>query len=281
MNMQTEGYKLVADSASRWRVIEEMLLRDASLTEEDLAFHRSIFEGTAAALERPVPWHLGFAYLSNASLSAWQEYLEYSASEHEYTDADYLWLQLFFLRNAETYGFPPTDIAYFFLRVFGETYDAERMFPLRINKEPANRRISATSSAIFAGVMRGAKASIFSNMRKPWPDGNYLPYVLGYFDSLLPHIDQRAFGTERFAGADLSVDGGAYISGMQSVIRDTIAISRCDACEFLPEDRIDFALAIASRLEEQGASNPEFGSVLKRIEDNLEEINNDVKAGDF
>lgn len=105
------------------------------------------------------------------------------------TDGDFITLQGYFCGVLSDYFCPIETQDYYFKATFGEVYDPNRVFPLRINREKEHRRLTYTPNWIVERL-----AFYFNSYMKWQEEGcGVLRLELPYFESLLPNVDQRLF----------------------------------------------------------------------------------------
>lgn len=155
-----------------------------------------------------------FLFYPNASIEGWQKLFDDEIKE-PLTDQDYFTLNKFFCGDFSSYFFEIEDQDYYFKLAFGEVYDDERKFPLRINQEKESREIVLTENAIFFHLVnrmsRWLKAKDFRQQ-------GLVRFNEKYFKSLLPVIDTMPFLNEKDLPSETS-DGSAKPDMTQSGIK--------------------------------------------------------------
>ena len=102
-------------------------------------------------------------------------------------DKFYEHLQQAFLGYISNFHFHPQDRAWIFTQIFGDTYDADRKFPLILPNESQNRLISKTAQEIADGLM----VDIYNALEED-EEGrlSYTLYLSDYLFSLVPVLSE-------------------------------------------------------------------------------------------
>ena len=186
---------VIGDRNKQWEKYEA-LLRKHGNTRKEIQKHRDIFfEGS---YKPGTHWSLLFYLWPDPTLEGLQKLLDEVITD-PLTDADFEMLQGDFCGVLSDYFCPIETQDYYFKATFGEVYDPDRVFPLRINREKEHRRLTYTPNNIFQAL-----AFYFNKyMHFNQPSSGVLRFNTGYLESLLPHVDPCFFSVAEIEGREL------------------------------------------------------------------------------
>lgn len=260
-----ESYVLKTDRNAQWQRIEERLSETA--TKRQIKVCRDYFlDGVDNS--KHFTWSDRFRLYHNPTLEGWQKLFDEEIQE-PLTDANFRTLQYYFAGQLHQDFFGIEDQDYYFKAAFGPHYEADRLFPLRINQEPTPRPISLTPNQLldslmsdFSWYVRNADAD----------DVGVLRYNLDYLDSLLPLVDPGFFSTQAYTLRDLTEDQVRY-AGIQSATKNMIKAALGGMEPQTDAARIQAANAVLEVFQHHADALGEFNALYAQVK-------KDVEAGD-
>lgn len=187
--MNLETYQLKTDREQQWLSIEDTLKSHGLNRKEIRAKKACFFDGDGC---KAFGAKGQFLYERKPTFSGWQRLLD-EEIEEPISDVQFCTLNEFMAGNLSSYFFCIEDQDYYFKVTFGDAYDPERRFPLRINREAEHRVIPLTANDLFKALIRP-----FARWLKGRCTGEegLLRFNLGYFESLLLRIDVTPFSAD-------------------------------------------------------------------------------------
>lgn len=260
-----ESYVLKTDRNAQWQKIESRLSETA--TKKQIKVCRDYFlDGLDNS--KHFTWSDRFRLYHNPTLEGWQKLFDEEIQE-PLTDGDFRTLQYYFTGQLCKEFFGIEDQDYYFKAAFGQRYDADWLFPLRINREPSGRRITLTPNQIlfsllaeFSWYVRNADADDFGVLR----------YNQAYLDSLLPLVDPGFFSTQAYTLRDLTEDQVRYAS-VQSATKNMIKAALSGMGPQTDAARIQAANAVLEVFQAHADALGEFNTLYAQVK-------KDVEAGD-
>jgi hypothetical protein len=136
------NYQMTTTREQRWETKLDKFGRDESMTRKEIKKWKEVFWEDSGTWSH-IGWSERFTYYNNATLEGWQHFFDNELTDHELTEADYDLLQRYFAKTLMySCGFTVEDGLYLFKVAFGESYDPERRFCLRINQEQDYRQVN-------------------------------------------------------------------------------------------------------------------------------------------
>lgn len=186
--MDLRSYELKTDREKQWSLIEERLKRDNTRREikakKDHFFHHIRFHAFG---------YLGqFVYHFDPTFEGWQKLFDEEITD-PISEGEFWTLNRLMAGNLSSYFFCIEDQDYYFKATFGNTYDPERRFPIRVGRETEHRVIVLTAEDLFQALIR--PFARWLSGRESGEEG-LLRFNLSYFESLLRQIDTTPFQDE-------------------------------------------------------------------------------------
>lgn len=253
-----DAYTLKTDRQAQWQQIEKELSETA--TKKQIKICRDYFlDGINNS--KHFTWFDKFRLYHNPTLKGWQKLFDEDIHE-QLTDADFITLQYYFAGRLYQEFFGIEDQDYYFKAAFGHRYEADRLFPLRINREPTARRIITLTPnqllfcllAEFSWYIRNADSDHFGVLR----------YNLDYLDSLLPLIDKGFFSTQSYTLQDLTEDLIRYAS-VQSATKNIIKAALGALGQQTDAARIQAAQAVLDVFQQHADNLGEFNALYAQV----------------
>lgn len=98
----------------------------------------------------------------------------------------YIRLQEAFLKWTVRFNFHPVDQANIFKAVFGDTYDPDAVFPIKIPGESELKKISLSADCIFSHLLHRFCQALDGDS-----ESEYSLNLIGYMESCIPHISKK------------------------------------------------------------------------------------------
>ncbi|EDM46991.1 hypothetical protein MDG893_16157 [Marinobacter algicola DG893] len=188
-----------------------------------------------------------FLFYPEPTFDGWQRLFDEEVEE-TVTDQNVKTLNNMFCGQLADYFFCIEDQDYYFKTTFGDVYDKDRKFPLRINQESQYRTIAITENAIFLQLVNRMSKWLKAKDSK---EQGIARFNERYFESLLPVIDTAPF----IAGSDIpreTSDGSAKPditrAGLRTILKFSIeqpqtesGNERFEAARRLTEILMDYA----------------------------------------
>lgn len=189
--MNLGNYELKTDREQQWSLIEERLKKNDTRREikakKDHFFHNRRIDAFGYSGR--------FIYYFDPTFAGWQRLFD-EEMEERISDDEFWTLNRLFAGNLSSFFFCIEDQDYYFKSTFGNSYDPERRFPIRINREEEHRVIALTTEELFQALIR--PFARWLRGRGTGEEG-LLRFNLNYFESLLPRIDATPFQAEELS----------------------------------------------------------------------------------
>jgi hypothetical protein len=256
----SEKYVLRTDRELQWKSIEERFIKNGNTRKNIKICKDYFFKGVDNSQGfRFIDY---FVFYPDPTFSGWQTLFDVKITD-KLSDDDFLTLQFYFCGQLYEYFFDAEDQSYYFKTVFGDRYDKNRLFPIRINRESKFRKITLRPNQIFRHLM-----TYFSRYMKD-VDVYYaglLRFNLDYLDSLLPMVSKDFFAVE--ANDELTEDN-VRIAALQSSISKMLKWSYAKPSEKIDQERIDAANAVKAVFLNHADNLGEFNAVHRKIRSDL------------
>jgi len=255
-----EDYTLKTDRNIQWKNIEALMIDHGGNRKNIKACKGYFFEGKGDGLK--LRWSDRFKFYPSATLEGWQTLFDQEIIE-PLTDSDYLTLQHYFCGQFSDYYFCIEDQSYYFKMAFGERYDKNKTFPIRINREHECRVITVTQNKILRNLM--TNFSCYMKDIKANHAG-FLKFNLGYLDSLLPFVSLEFFNIE--ASNDITEDG-VRIGAVQSSTTKMLKWSYAKPSKKIDQERIDAANTVKEVFLKHADNLGEFNALHEKVRKDL------------
>jgi len=184
--LNLETYQLKTNREQQWSGIENVL-KDHGATRKQIRAQRDcFFDGKGC---HAFGLNGQFCLHHNPTFEGWQRLLD-DEIEEPISDVQFCTLNEFMAGNLSSEFFCIEDQDYYFKVTFGDAFDPERRFPLRINREAEHRVIPLTANDLFKALIR--PFARWLRGRGTGEEG-LLRFNTGYFESLLPRVDVTPF----------------------------------------------------------------------------------------
>jgi len=218
--MVRETYTLKTDRENQWALLEERLIKGGE-TRKRIKICKNYFFDNDVSGNESFGWSYRFRYYYNPTFEGWQKLFDEEIDEI-LSDQDFKTLNNMFCGQLADYFFCIEDQDYYFKTTFGDVYDKDRKFPLRINQESQYRTIAITENAIFLQLVNRMSKWLKAKDSK---EQGIARFNEEYFESLLPVIDTAPF----IAGSDIpreTSDGSAKPditrAGLRTILKFSI-----------------------------------------------------------
>ena len=257
-----EGYTLKNDRDKQWDRIEKEMISNGSSRKDIKACKSYFFNGEI--LSENFRWKDLFLMHPNPTIEGWQNFFDEEITE-PLTEQNYSTLQFYLCGQLYEDYFDAEDQSYYFKVVFGEHYDENKTFPIKINKESEYRKITLTPNHILSHLM-----TYFSRyMEDVKVDyAGILRFNLDYLDSLLPLVDTTPFSAQKFRTKDKTEDGVRFI-GMQSSTKKMLEWSYAKPSKKIDQERIDAANAVKEVFLKHADNLGEFNALHEKVRKDL------------
>ncbi|WP_203143420.1 hypothetical protein [Marinobacter mangrovi] len=195
-----QKYIMKTNREQQWQAIEA-LMKDHGATRKNISScHKYFFDGIDLGGNFSLVDK--FVFYPDPSFDGWQQLLDEGVGG-PISDADFKTLNQYLCGQLADYFFSIEDQNYYFQATFGDVYDSERKFPLRINNESSFRKIVLTENAIFF---------ILVNRFSRWLKGKekveqgVLRFNYKYFETLLSVVEKTPF-SDKEELPDETIDG--------------------------------------------------------------------------
>lgn len=195
--MDLKSYELKTDREYQWTLLENRFKRHGHTRKEIKAKKDCFFFGKGGEAFGPIGQ---FIYYTEPTFDGWQRLFDEEVKE-PVSDSDFWTSNRMMAGQLADYYFCIEDQDYYFKVTFGNAYDPERKFSLRVNQETEYRPIVLTVNDLFQDLIRSF--SRWLRGRGVGEEG-LLRFNLEYFESLLPHIDTMPFQAEELSLRDES-----------------------------------------------------------------------------
>ncbi|MBK8973306.1 MAG: hypothetical protein IPM37_18845 [Hahellaceae bacterium] len=180
------------DRNRQWEQLESRYRKNGNSRKNIKACKELFFEGKIGG---SFDWDSILYLWPDPTLEGLQKLLDEVITD-PLTDGDFETLQGYFCGVLSDYFCPIETQDYYFKATFGEVYDPDRVFPLRINREKEHRKLTYTPNNIFQAL-----AFYFNKyMHFNQPSSGVLRFNMGYLESLLPHVDPCFFSVAEIEG---------------------------------------------------------------------------------
>jgi hypothetical protein len=239
--MNTERIVLRTDRNRQWGLLEERFKRNGATRKNIRNCHALFFENK---VNGKFDWLDRFVLYPDPSFKGWQRLLD-EEFEEVITDQNFRTLNNMFCGQIADYYFCIEDQDYYFKTTFGDVYDKDRKFALRINREPNHRDIVLTENKIFAELLR--RFSFWLKNQDGKEEG-LLRFNEGYFESLLPIVDRMPFMDRKYAPKDRTEDGSAAPAQIQASVKSIFRCSLNNADGSVDKERIEASRRVTDLL---------------------------------
>ena len=255
-----EKYVLKTDRELQWKKIEERFIKNGNTRKNIKICKDYFFNGYYESEGFRVKDR--FVFYRNPTFSGWQQLFDEEILD-PVSDSDFLTLQCYFCGQLYEYFFDAEDQSYYFKVVFGDRYDKNRIFPIRINRESNFRKITLTPNQVF-----GYLTTYFIRyMKDVGVDyAGILRFNLDYLDSLLPLVAEDFFSVE---GSDELTEDDVRVGAVQSSISKMLKWSYAKPSERIDQERIDAANAVKAVFLKHADNLGEFNAVHEKVRSDL------------
>lgn len=241
--MARETYTLKTDRENQWALLEERL-RKGGETRKKIKTCKNYFFDNDISGNESFEWFYRFRYYYNPTFEGWQKLFDEEIDE-TLSDQDFRTLNNMFCGQIADYYFCIEDQDYYFKTTFGDVYDKDRKFPLRINREPNHRDILLTENKMFAELLR--RFGFWLKNQDDKEEG-ILRFNEGYFESLLPIVDRMPFMDKKYAPKDRTEDGSAAPAQIQASVKSIFRCSLNNADGSVDKERIEASRRVTDLL---------------------------------
>jgi hypothetical protein len=255
-----EGYTLKTDRNKQWAKIEVRMIEDGNSRKNIKSCKDYFFDGKDEGAT--FRWHDRLMFYPAPTIAGWQKLFDEEISE-PLSDQDYFTFQLFFCAQFYDYFFGIEDQSYYFKTAFGERYDINKVFPIRINKEDEHRVITLTPNQILRHLMTCFNRYM-EDIKVDY--AGLLRFNLEYLDSLLHLVSSKFFGIERNTG---STEDGVRIAAVQSSIQKMLKWSYAKPSKKIDKERIDAANAVKDVFLKHAGQLGEFNALHDKVRKEL------------
>lgn len=255
-----EGYTLKNDRDKQWDRIEKEMISNGGSRKDIKACKSYFFDGER--LSENFRWNDLFLMHPNPTIDGWQKFFDEEVTE-PLTDRNYLTLQFFLCGQLYEDYFDAEDQSYYFKVVFGEHYDENKTFPIKINKESEYRTITLTPNHILSHLM-----TYFSRyMEDVKVDyAGILRFNLEYLDSLLPLVSTKFFGVAKDRS---DTDDGVRVAALQSSVTKMLKWSYAKPSKKIDQERIDAANSVKEVFIKHADNLGEFNALHEKVRKDL------------
>lgn len=195
------NYQIQTTREQRWQVYLEKMENQGEMTRKELKKWKDVFWEESGTWGH-IGWDPRFRLHSNATLAGWQHFFDHELTDYQLSDKDFKQLQKYFFDSLMTScGFTVEDGLYFFKVAFGEVYDPNRKFCLRINQEADCRTVTLTPEYVVGELISDCSFYI-DNQYGDRPGIKsllmYDPSMFKFLESVIPYVDPMGYSVVSF-----------------------------------------------------------------------------------
>ena len=246
-------YILKTDRQKQWDKMEAKLSKTAS--RKDIKVCRDCFFDNVIRSEN-FRWSDRFFLYFNPTLDGWQQLFDEEIKMHM-NDEDFSTLQSFFAGQMANDFFCIEDQDYYFKAAFGQVYDPNKRFALRINRE-SEARVNTYTPNRMIYWLEYYFCTYLEEIKNE--DVGLLRYNLEYLNSVLPLVDKRFFSTQKYVLSDVTEDGVRFLT-IQSLTKKIIAASQAKPSKKINQARIDAANKVLDVFQHNASKLGDFSKL--------------------
>jgi hypothetical protein len=257
-----DSYMLKTDRDRQWSQIENRFVENGNTRKNIKICKNYFFDGIDK--NATFRWKDRLVFYPNPTMDGWQKLFDEEITD-PLTDQDFFTLQLYLCGQLYEYYFDAEDQSYYFKTAFGERYDENKTFPIKINRESEHRKITLTPNKILRHLM-----TYFSRyMEDIKVDyAGFLRFNLGYLDSLLPLVSKEFFSTQRYQAGDETEDR-VRLGAVQSATTKMLKWSYAKPSKKIDQERIDAANSVKEVFLKHADNLGEFNALHDKIRKEL------------
>jgi hypothetical protein len=257
-----EEYKLKTDRDQQWSLIEKEFIENGNTRKNIKICKEYFFNGNNLSSDFRW-WDLFFMY-PNPGIEGWQKFFDEEVVE-PLSELGYKTLQNFFCGRLYQEFYSIEDQSHWFKVVFGERFDVNKTFPIRINLESEHRKITLTPNNILRELMTNF-SRYMEDIKVDY--AGILRFNLDYLDSLLPLVDTTPFSTKEFRTKDKTEDG-VRLGAIQEIITDVLKYSYSKPSKKIDQERIDAANSVKEVFIKHADQLGEFNALHDKVRKEL------------